>query len=181
MAEDPETSKLLEAITDLGRATHSSFVLVTSAALDDALQTAILTKLRPDLSNTMKERLFENYGPLSSGAAKIDVAFALGIISEDERSDFHLIKSIRNEFAHPQETMHFEHPEIGDKLRNLPKARRDTDNRTTFNQLVSDCFKCLAAQRERTGLVSALMNYTAQPPTSPETSEPPRRARPDQD
>ena len=46
------------------------------------------------------DRLFKNNGPLATLSAKIDLARLLGLISEMVRSDLHIIRDVRNEFAH---------------------------------------------------------------------------------
>lgn len=46
------------------------------------------------------DRLFDIYGPLSSFSARINVAYAFGLIDEHLRSDLDYIKRVRNYFAH---------------------------------------------------------------------------------
>jgi len=46
------------------------------------------------------KELFEQSGPLGSASAKSYVAFSFGLISVQERSDLHLLRKIRNDFAH---------------------------------------------------------------------------------
>jgi hypothetical protein len=55
------------------------------------------TGLRPC---ELKKRLFAAYGPLSSFAAKIDLAFALEITTEATHKELHKMRKIRNAFAH---------------------------------------------------------------------------------
>lgn len=63
--------------------------------------------------------LFDGYGPLATFFAKIDLGFALGIYDVDQRMDFHIIRSIRNEFAHALEPITFENESIVRKLSKL--------------------------------------------------------------
>jgi len=50
-------------------------------------------------------RLFEIYGPLSSFSARINVAYAFGLIDQHLLLDLNIIKRIRNHFAHePRDT-----------------------------------------------------------------------------
>jgi DNA-binding MltR family transcriptional regulator len=46
------------------------------------------------------EDLFVTYGPLSSFAAKINAAAAMGLITKAEQRELHCIRRIRNDFAH---------------------------------------------------------------------------------
>lgn len=57
------------------------------------------------------EALFECHGPLGSLSAKIDIAFALGLLTHDMKSDLTLIRKVRNHFAHhPQHTSFADSP-----------------------------------------------------------------------
>ena len=67
------------------------------AALDHYLAEALKGFL---VSDEETNELFGKYGPLSTFAARIDMAFALGLISADLKGDFNFIRRIRNHFAH---------------------------------------------------------------------------------
>jgi DNA-binding MltR family transcriptional regulator len=75
-------------------------VLVSSSRLDKALREAIQTRMHA-LDNQLKARLFENYGPLSTFSAKIDIAYALSLFDANMHHDLSVIRKIRNTFAHP--------------------------------------------------------------------------------
>jgi hypothetical protein len=65
------------------------------------LRTAITNYLRNTLSEAEQERLFaSDAAPLATFADRINLAFALGILGNDSRSDFNAIRLIRNVFAH---------------------------------------------------------------------------------
>lgn len=49
---------------------------------------------------TAWDRLFRKSGPLSSFSAKIDLARLLAMTSSAIHSDLHILRDIRNEFAH---------------------------------------------------------------------------------
>lgn len=72
--------------------------IVTPAFLDDLLTTSLSDHLHRD--NDIFKKLFKPDGPLGAFGAKIDMAFLVGIISDEAREDFHRIRKIRNEFAH---------------------------------------------------------------------------------
>jgi hypothetical protein len=59
---------------------------------------AIKTKFR-SLSGAQTKRLFGTYSPLSTFAAKIDMAFALGITSEETHVQLGHFRKLRNHFA----------------------------------------------------------------------------------
>ena len=75
---DETIDKLVKGIQHSHRMSHGSVVITAAAILDRLLQRAIKTKMRV-LSNKLSKRLFEDYGPLGTFAAKIDVAYAMHI------------------------------------------------------------------------------------------------------
>ncbi|RJG08169.1 hypothetical protein D3870_17710 [Noviherbaspirillum cavernae] len=46
------------------------------------------------------KRLFAGSGPLANLSSKIDLSRLLGLVTDTIRSDLHIIRDIRNEFAH---------------------------------------------------------------------------------
>jgi len=76
-------------------------VIYIVSLLELALQEALVKKMRP-ISEKFKERIFENYGPVSSLASRMDLAWALSVIDDDIFADLKVIKALRNEFAHPK-------------------------------------------------------------------------------
>src|ERR1700730_17456544 len=68
-----------DGVKQIIRIVDSHYAIGGTAAVDNSLRAALLTKMRP-LSRAMKDRLFEGYGPLATVAAKIDLAYALEII-----------------------------------------------------------------------------------------------------
>ncbi len=56
--------------------------------------------LRLALIKDPPKELFEDRGAFSTLSSKIDIAYALGLIAKEDRRDLHLLRKIRNEFAH---------------------------------------------------------------------------------
>src|ERR1700730_12919348 len=73
---------IIENIRATGRTTHSGVVMVSVSIIEEKLALA-LKAMMISLSNDRYKKLFENYGPLNTFAAKIDMAHALGIIPLD--------------------------------------------------------------------------------------------------
>jgi DNA-binding MltR family transcriptional regulator len=69
----------------------------------------------------MKDRLFDRggYAPLANFASKMDIAFALGIISKETYDTLRLINRIRVAFAHSKKLTSFNDPEISRLLEGL--------------------------------------------------------------
>lgn len=85
--------------------------IVAATILDELLEQCLTRFLRED--KKLKEWVFDVYKPLSSLKAKTDLAYLLGILSSDERSDLDIIRKIRNDFAHQFDTITFASPNIG--------------------------------------------------------------------
>ena len=92
--------------------------IVGATGLDEALEGALLTKMRP-LSRDMKDRLFDGYGPLANFAAKIDLAFALEIITKDLYDVLRTVNNVRVAFAHSKRVKTFNDPDVSGLLRSL--------------------------------------------------------------
>lgn len=114
-------------------------MLVRTSVLDANLE--ILIQLRmPNLSNRLREKLFEGYGPVATFSAKIDIAYAFDIIDQDTRQTLNALRVIRNAFAHNKAGVHFGHEDIAKlvaKLPPSPEAQDDDDDYMTFIRVVS--------------------------------------------
>ncbi|MDJ0023236.1 hypothetical protein QM543_08055 [Pantoea eucrina] len=74
--------------------------VIVGAAFMDELLTELLTNFMvPDTPKKDKE-IFSGNGPLSTFSSKINMCWKLGIISDRERATLHVIRAIRNDFAH---------------------------------------------------------------------------------
>ena len=94
--------------------------IVSGAMLEAQLEKLLLKNLIEKPPN----ELFSTYGPLSTFAAKIDMATAMGLISKSERSDLHRIRKIRNIFAHSlDEGLGFKTSSIQDEIKGLNYCR----------------------------------------------------------
>ena len=68
------------------------------------------------LSRDFRERIFDGYGPLSNFAAKIDIAFALGLVPKQIFDDLKSLNRVRVKFAHTTKIKDFQDPEIAGLL-----------------------------------------------------------------
>jgi hypothetical protein len=74
-------------------------VILSVALLDHALESILKARLVP--IGSAEDSLFEGaYAPISTFSARIDLAYRLGLVSTKLSRDLHLIRKIRNEFAH---------------------------------------------------------------------------------
>src|SRR5262249_32748525 len=61
-------------------------------------------------------------GPLATFSARIDMAYLLGLIPDNVRRELHLIRKIRNDFAHSSENLDFNNEAIANRCRELSRA-----------------------------------------------------------
>lgn len=85
-------------VQEIENQTDRGAAIVGAAWVEEELYAAAKSFLEQD--NKAWDRLFRKSGPLSSFSAKIDLARLLGIISAVIASDLHIIRDVRNEFAH---------------------------------------------------------------------------------
>jgi hypothetical protein len=90
----------ITAETDRGAA------LMAAAFMDDKLKFLITAKLVDD--KKLARRAFDFNGPLGTFSARIDFAHLMGVLPGNARRDLHVIRSIRNKFAHEAGPMDFE-------------------------------------------------------------------------
>jgi hypothetical protein len=99
-------------LAEVNSQTDRGAAIVSAGVLDEILELVILARLI-EISAERREALFNRSGsPLSAFSPKIEMAFALGIISNDARLALHLVREIRNIFAHRIEQITFDHPEV---------------------------------------------------------------------
>lgn len=109
----PDFGKFYEAFR--GETDRAAGVLA-AAYLEASLERLFRARL---LENTPAS-LFAFRGSLGDFAGKIDLAFSLGWISEDSRNDLHIIRDIRNDFAHDVDhTLSFDEKSIAARTGNL--------------------------------------------------------------
>jgi hypothetical protein len=106
----------------------SYHAIIAASSLDNALELALLSKMRR-LNSDMKVRIFEGYGPLSTFAGKIDIAYALEIIPHEFFESLRKINKVRVKFAHPKTFLTFEEPEISVIIDSLPNLDLTIANR----------------------------------------------------
>jgi DNA-binding MltR family transcriptional regulator len=95
--------------------------IVSTVILENQLEILLRKSMLPEHS----EPLFGTYGPLSSFAAKIDLAVALALLSAEDAADLHNIRKIRNAFAHQIDSLKFSKPPIVDLIKGI-RLRRST-------------------------------------------------------
>ena len=124
-------------VQELNGQSDRGVAIVGVAWIEEALVAAIYAFLEKD--KTAWDRLFRKSGPLSSLSAKIDLARLLAMTSDAIHSDLHILRDVRNEFAHSvldkdDSPLTFQTPPIKDKCLALKCVRHEelTDPRHAF-------------------------------------------------
>jgi hypothetical protein len=164
------TREFMRAVRDLDRRGHTADALYVAQNLESILA-ELIARYMPNLSKTLKERLFAGYGPLASFYAKIDIAYALGLISNALRRDLHAIRQIRNHFAHALDPVDFEDPALDPLFRKFQDYTSGCDRRRFYRSKLTACFREMAPRLETLALARALTAESAERKPSPGKSQ----------
>ena len=110
-------------------------VILVASLFDNALGTYLCNVLLP--TTTATDELFDApNAPLGSFSAKINLSYRIGLISQRFCRDLHLVRKIRNEFAHNIQGCTFETGTVRSRILELAKSsgliERNPRARATF-------------------------------------------------
>jgi len=92
--------------------------IISVSVLDEALSSLLKAAMLP--CPTGADPLFDGaYSPMGSFSAKIDFACRLGLISAGVAQSLHLVRKIRNDFAHDIGSCSFELASVRNRVREL--------------------------------------------------------------
>lgn len=95
--------------------------IVGAAILDSSLESALKSYFVKS-THTKNDSLFDGpNAPLSSFSSKIDIMFRLGLISEKMASALHIVRKIRNNFAHDIVKCDFQNQQIVSLINDLTR------------------------------------------------------------
>jgi hypothetical protein len=97
-------TRLADSIIRSERQGHAAVVMRMTSILEHDLERSIKWEFRL-LNKHMSKRLFGVYGPIGTFAAKIDIAYALEITTDDIHAELNIMRGIRNEFAHTKHSL----------------------------------------------------------------------------
>jgi len=115
-------------LADVVRDTHADTMIRVSSLSEEMLELAI----RMAILNTgqkVNEHMFKHDGELATLEKKINKAKELNLLDETAFKDAHLVRRIRNKFAHRGERLHFDSPKIVTLTKQL-----STYDKAKFNQ-----------------------------------------------
>lgn len=97
--------------------TDRGCALMATAHLDDRLRELLRCRLVDD--RKIAEEALHHSGPVGTFSSRIDFAYLLGLIPKNARRAMHLMRDIRNKFAHIAGPLTFDDPAIVDQCRHL--------------------------------------------------------------
>jgi DNA-binding MltR family transcriptional regulator len=107
-----------------------------AALLADDLEDLLRTFFRrePAVIKKVVNPLFERYAPLSTFSARIQLAYAMCLITNDIRRRLEIVRKLRNDFAHEAGPIDFRDPRCRDRVRLLvndgkPRMSHEDDNK----------------------------------------------------
>lgn len=98
-------------------------VILSVAMLDQALEGLLKAHLVP-ISSSEDELLEGAYAPISTFNARIDLAHRIGLISARFCRDLHIIRRIRNDFAHNITGCSFEDSTVRNRIIELTRSSK---------------------------------------------------------
>jgi DNA-binding MltR family transcriptional regulator len=115
-------------LADVVQDTHGDTMIRVTHLTEEMLELAI-KKSTLKSGKEINERAFMHYGELATLEKKINKAKELNLIDEVAFKDAHLLRKIRNKFAHRNERLHFDSAKIVALAKQL-----STYEKAEFNQ-----------------------------------------------
>jgi hypothetical protein len=125
--------------------------ILMEAMVDSHLQSYLLFRMRPDLSNDEVDRLTGSEGLIGTLSRKIVLAWVFDLIGPITRDDLDHIRQIRNEFAHTRRPLDFRRKEMADVCAQLKFCDLDgVDVPTSYLEGAPDRESAKSLQNART-------------------------------
>lgn len=124
--------EVLEFRRELTNETDRGVALYAAAHLDERLAKLLRAFLVQD--EAVAEPLFKGIGAFASFSARIDTAYLLGLVPASVRRELHLVRKIRNGFAHEAKPLRFSDDPIAARCRELTRASLAENPRSKFVQ-----------------------------------------------
>ena len=111
---------------ELDKDSDRAVVIVATAMVDDALKEILKRKLLPAKD---KEYCIVSSpsSPLGSFSSRINACFQLGSISSNMHRDLHILRKLRNEFAHKPFDLNFNSASVKSRVIELDKISKYLD------------------------------------------------------
>jgi len=119
LADFSSDEKLTPYLAELAGQSDRACGIVAAAMLETLLE----QMLRKRFVLGMGDDLFVTYGPLSTFSAKVNTCAALGLVTALERRELHIVRRIRNDFAHDLHKSSFDEDPIRSYVKQLAVSR----------------------------------------------------------
>jgi len=108
----------------IARESDRGAILVSASILEESLKGLIIARLLP--SDDSDDRLFSGaIAALSTFAARTEMAYRLGIITEDTKRMLNVFRKLRNQFAHDYTVESFGDQSVRDRVANVFSQQPD--------------------------------------------------------
>ena len=107
-----------KVIEEMEKESDRATAILLGAELEDVLL-QILTKYLLPSQPEKSTRLLEPDAPIGSFAARIEIIYRLGLIISAAHNELHLIRKIRNEFAHKKSGLSFKSESVSQLISKL--------------------------------------------------------------
>ena len=125
---------------DLKNESDRAVVIIISAHLDTQLEEILRLALVP--SSTSSDNIFDGANaPLHNFSNKIDFCYRLGLISEFLAKSLHLMRKIRNEFAHNISGCSFTESSVQSRVQELYKLHRFDQKEVALQEIFNKSTK----------------------------------------
>lgn len=105
---------------ELDEDSDRAVVIVATAMVDDALKELINAKLLP--AKNKEHCIISNpSSPLGTFSSRINACYQIGLISESMHRDLHILRKLRNDFAHNPFDLTFESSSVKSRVIELDK------------------------------------------------------------
>ena len=169
LAKDFE-SKFNKMAGDLDGESDRAVVIIIAAHLDAQLEELLRLALVP--SSTSSDNIFDGVNaPLHNFSNKIDFCYRLGLISGFLAKSLHLIRKIRNEFAHNISGCSFKDNSVRSRVEELYKLHRYDKKEVTLQDIFTEetKSKLLLSSILALGILSEVyQNLASNKPKDPE-------------
>lgn len=134
---------------------HPSMAMTSTSKLERLLEDVLKLHFQ-NKSRALMDRIFDYRGPAGNFSSKIDLAYALGLVSQHTYKVLHVLRAIRNDIAHSEEELSFAAEQLDKHFIKLPIT---SDRELSFLQAVVDCMKDVKEKIEPLQLAQALKDY----------------------
>lgn len=110
-------------------------VIVSAAMLDDILSQLLKRRLAPSLEKK-DELLDDGSAAFSTFSARINLAYRVGLIRSNVRATLHLLRRIRNDFAHISDPTTFDSSSVKSRVHEIFTLNKEIMN--SFSESIVD-------------------------------------------